>query len=252
MRALLSWAAGAGGDRPLDGYGAQPVRRNPQGREWRACALAAMLALAVPVTAGAQDAPLRLVALGDSLTQGYGLQQGLGLVPRLQNWLDARGPNVTVVNAGVSGDTTAGGRARLDWTLADDPDAMIVALGGNDLLRGFDPGTTRDNLDAILARLREEEIPALLVGLSAPGNYGPEWQAEFNAIFPDLAGTYDTGLLPDMLAPLSEAVGAGQPMDALMQSDGIHPAPAGVDLIVEALGPQVEALLERVTQAEAE
>ena len=203
------------------------------------------VALALPMGAAAQDSPLRLVALGDSLTQGFGLQQGQGFVPQLQAWLDARGHDVTVINAGVSGDTTAGGRSRLDWTLADDPDAMIVALGGNDLLRGFDPATTRDNLDAILSRLGDEGIPALLVGLSAPGNYGPDWQAEFNAIYPALAETHDAGLVPDMLAPLSEAVDAGRPMGELMQADGIHPGPEGVRLIVEAIGPQVEALLER-------
>src|SRR5690606_38850001 len=130
-----------------------------------------------------------------------GLAQGEGLVPQLQAWLDARGHDVEIVNAGVSGDTTMGGLSRLDWTLADRPDAMIVALGGNDLLRGIDPGLSRNNLDQILTRLAAEGIPALLVGLPAPGNYGAEYQSAFGALYPELAEEHGALLLPDMLAP---------------------------------------------------
>lgn len=189
---------------------------------------------------------MRLAALGDSLTQGYGLAQDEGFVPQLQAWLAARGHDVMVINAGVSGDTTAGGRSRLDWTLADGPDAMIVALGGNDLLRGIDPATSRANLQAILARLQADGVPALLVGLPAPGNYGPEFSAAFEAMYPELAAEYGAGLVADMLAPISEKHLTGQAFLDLMQADGIHPNAAGVALVIEALGPAVEDLLARI------
>jgi len=214
----------------------------------RAAAILAVTALAAvsvaPAAAGA--GPVRIAALGDSLTQGYGLAQGEGLVPQLQAWLVARGHDAIVINAGVSGDTTAGGLSRLDWTLADGPDAMIVALGGNDLLRGIDPAASRANLEAILARLSAEGVPALLVGLPAPGNYGPEFRAAFDAIFPELAAQYAAGLVPDLLAPISEKHRTGQAFMELMQADGIHPNAAGVALLVAALGPAVEDLLARV------
>ncbi len=186
---------------------------------------------------------LRIAALGDSLTAGYGLAPGEGLVPQLEAWLRARGHAVTVLNAGVSGDTTTGGRARLDWTLADAPQAMIVALGGNDLLRGIDPAISRANLEAILARLAEEGIPALLVGLPAPGNYGPEYQQAFAAMYPELAAAQGALLVPDMLAPLATADGGPR---AVMQADMIHPNPQGVALVVGAMGPVVEELIGRI------
>lgn len=203
-----------------------------------------LFCIALP-TSGAGAETLRITALGDSLTAGYGLAQGEGLVPQLQDWLDARGHDVEILNAGVSGDTTTGGLSRLDWTLADEPDAMIVALGGNDLLRGIDPALSRANLSAILERLAADRIPALLVGLPAPGNYGPEFQAEFAAIYPELAAQFDTFLLADLLAPISAEMENGIPATTLMQRDMIHPGPAGVELVVEALGPRVEALIGR-------
>lgn len=203
--------------------------------------LTAIYALSV---APAIAEPVRLVALGDSLTQGYGLSEGKGFVPVLEAWLQERGADVTVINAGVSGDTTAGGLARMDWTLAEPVDAMIVALGGNDLLRGLSPRTSRENLDGILNRLELEGIPALLVGLPAPGNYGPEFKNAFEAIYVDLAAKYDVPLYPDFLRPLSEKADAGMSFRDLMQDDNIHPNAQGVDLIVEAMGPDVMQLLE--------
>lgn len=203
-------------------------------------------ALCLVSVAPALAEPLRIAALGDSLTQGFGLPADQGLVPQLQDWLAGRGHDVVVINAGVSGDTTAGGLSRLDWTLADGPDAVIVALGGNDLLRGIDPAASRANLDAILARLGAEGLPALLVGLPAPGNYGPEFEDAFAAIFPDLAAAHGVPLVPDLLAPITERLMAGGDVLALMQADGLHPNAEGVSLIVAALGPAVEDLMARV------
>jgi len=214
------------------------------------CGAAAMVLTLVPLfsVAPAQAEGIRLAALGDSLTQGYGLAQGEGLVPQLQAWLLEQGHDVEVLNAGVSGDTTAGGLSRLDWTLADNPDAMIVALGGNDLLRGIDPATSRANLEGILVRLQAEGIPALLVGLPAPGNYGPEFQAAFGAMYPELAAEYGAMLHPDLLQPITEKHDAGMRYTDLMQSDHIHPNAAGVALIVEALGPVVSQFLTSVEE----
>ena len=213
-------------------------RANNPGRHHIFMVLALALA---PASALAQ--PLRLVALGDSLTQGYGLPQDQGLVPQLQAWLRAAGHDVIVINAGVSGNTTAGGLSRLDWTLADKPDAMIVALGGNDLLRGIDPAASRANLDAILTRLGAEGVPAMLVGLPAPGNYGPDFQQEFQAMYPDLAQRHGAALYPDLFSPITQKHRAGESLDGLMQDDGLHPSAAGVGAIVAAMGPAVEAWL---------
>ncbi len=191
-----------------------------------------------------------IAALGDSLTQGFGLVQEEGFVPQLEAWLRARGQDVSLINAGVSGDTTAGGLARVGWTLTPEVDAMIVALGGNDLLRGLPPEASRANLDGILTAAAEAEVAVLLVGLQAPGNFGPEWQAAFNGMYPDLAAEHDALLFENFLAPLVDT-GAENPVAALaayMQPDGIHPNATGVAVIVEAMGPMVEDLITRVAQ----
>ncbi|MDZ7908085.1 MAG: arylesterase [Gemmobacter sp.] len=187
--------------------------------------------------------PLTIVALGDSLTAGYGLPEGEGFVPQLQGWLAAQGSDALVVNAGVSGDTSAGGLARLDWSLTPETDALIVALGGNDLLRGLDPATTRSNLEAILTKAAARSLPVLLIGLPGPANFGADWKAEFDAIFPDLATRFDTLLEPNFMAGLgAQDPGAAR---ALFQGDGIHPNAEGVKRIVAQIGPQVQALLAR-------
>lgn len=211
---------------------------------WAAFSVAAALMGALP----AQAEPLRLAALGDSLTQGYGLMQDDGLVPQLEAWLRAEGHEVVVINAGVSGDTTAGGAARLDWTLADRPDAVMVALGGNDLLRGIDPAASRANLQSILARLQAEGLPALLVGMPAPGNYGPEFQQAFEAMYPELAAEYGVLHYPNLMQPITEKHEAGMSYAELMQADHLHPNAAGVALIVEGLGPMVSQLLEQARE----
>lgn len=184
-----------------------------------------------------------VAALGDSLTQGYGLVPGDGFVPQLEGWLRAGGADVVVLNAGVSGDTTQGGLSRVGWTLTPEVDAMIVALGGNDLLRGIDPAVSRANLDGILTAAGEAGVPVLLVGMTAPGNYGPDYKAAFDAMYPELAAEHGALLAASFLAPVAEAVEGGAAMRTLMQPDGIHPSAEGVRLIVEALGPHVLELV---------
>ena len=201
-----------------------------------ACALSTP-ALAEPVT---------VVALGDSLTAGYGLPQEEGFVPQLQAWLAAQGQDVVVVNAGVSGDTTAGGLARLDWSLTPQVDAMIVTLGGNDLLRGIDPAASRANLDAILKGAQTRQLPVLLVAMSAPGNYGPEYKRDFDAIYPGLAAEYGTLLAPGFFAPLLQEGADPAGLAHYLQPDGLHPNKDGVAKIVAGLGPQVLELLAKV------
>ena len=190
--------------------------------------------------------PVEVVALGDSLTAGYGLPQGQGLVPKLQAWLDERGVDAKVVNAGVSGDTTRGGLSRVEWSLSDQSDAMIVALGGNDLLRGIDPTSSRENLAAILDIAAARELPVLLVGLEAPSNYGAGFKEAFDSMYAELSQEYDTLLLPDFFEGLRVNGGTNlQDLREFMQPDGIHPNAEGVQRIVSVLGPRVEELVER-------
>jgi acyl-CoA thioesterase-1 len=194
--------------------------------------------------------PVTIVALGDSLTAGYGLaDQNDGLVPQLEAWLKAKGADVVVQNAGVSGDTTAGGLSRVGWALGPEAAAMIVTLGGNDLLRGLDPASSKASLDGILKEAQTRGLPVLLVAMKAPGNFGPEYKADFDGMYADLATQYGALLVDDFFTGL-RAAGA-DPSDpaslaAYMQPDGIHPNPEGVKLIVEGLGPKVLELLARV------
>jgi acyl-CoA thioesterase-1 len=221
------------GLRPI-GYGALRTARN--------------LAAAIVIFASPAAADVTIAALGDSLTQGYGLPPDDGFVPQLQRWLAANGAAATVLNAGVSGDTTQGGLSRVDWTLTPDVDALIVALGGNDVLRGIDPSVSRANLDGIMQAAAARDLPVLLVGMSAPGNYGADYKAQFDAIFPELAAAYDAALHPDFLGPLTALADRDAALAAYMQPDGIHPNVEGVALIVEAIGPAVLGLVSRATE----
>lgn len=197
-----------------------------------ACA-AAVLSFALPLAAGE---PPRIVVLGDSLTAGYGLEPEQSFPAQLQAALDARSIAATIVNAGVSGDTSAGGLARLDWVLKENPDAVIVELGANDGLRGLDPGETYANLDAIVTRLKDENIRVLIAGMKAPPNLGKEYGAEFDAIYPRLAEVHDVVLYPFFLDGV-----AAEP--ALNQSDGLHPTAQGVTAIVQRILPYVSRLI---------
>lgn len=202
------------------------------------------LAAILIVSTGAVAQQITIAALGDSLTQGYGLPPEDGFVPQLQTWLQDQGKDVAILNAGVSGDTSAGGLARIAWTLSEDVDAVIVELGANDLLRGIDPSVTRENLDGILSEITSRGLPVLLAGIPAPGNYGPEYKTEFDAIFPELASTYDALLYENFLGGLA----VGENLNAasgVMQSDGVHPNATGVSQIVADIGPLVVDLLDR-------
>lgn len=184
-----------------------------------------------------------ILAFGDSLTQGYGLAPEQGFVAQMQAWLEARGEDVRLINGGVSGDTTAGGAARIAWSLSGEVDAVIVELGGNDMLQGLAPEEARANLAAILDEITGRGLPVLLVGLPAPGNFGAEFQAGYRALYPALAEQYGTLYYPDFLAGLGADRDRDGALRQFMQSDGVHPNAAGLARIVEAMGPQVRALI---------
>lgn len=195
----------------------------------------------------AQAEPVEVIALGDSLTAGYGLLDQDGFVPKMRQWLEAEGLDVRLVNAGVSGDTTAGGLSRVEWSLNPSTDALIVALGGNDLLRGLDPAVSRANLDGILKVAQEHDLEVLLVGMEAPGNYGPEYKAAFDAMYPDLAEAYGALYFARFFEGLYSVGETPAELRDVMQADGIHPNERGVDLIVEAMGPAVAELIARAS-----
>jgi len=191
------------------------------------------------LTASAAERPIRIVVLGDSLAAGFGLAAPDALPAKLEHALKARGIAVAIENAGVSGDTPAGGLARLDWSVGDGTDAVILELGANDALRGSDPKTTRTALETIIRRLKERRIAVLLAGMLAPRNFGPDYVRAFDAIYPELAAAHDLILYPFIL----EGVAGDR---ALNQPDGLHPTAAGVDVMVQGMLPKVEELIGRV------
>jgi acyl-CoA thioesterase-1 len=202
------------------------------------CAVAALLFLfasLIPSTA----APIKILALGTSLTQGFGVPPGQDFTAVLEARLRAAGLDVKLINAGVSGDTSAGGLARIDWSLADHPQAAIVEFGSNDALRGQSPTLTEKNLVAILTRLKAAHIPVLLIGMRAPRNLGPEYAAQFDPIYPKLAKQFGAILYPFML----DGVALNPKLN---QADGIHPNPAGVKIIVEKFLPYAMRLVAQV------
>lgn len=184
--------------------------------------------------------PIRLLMLGDSITAGYGLPPGQGIVPQLQAALVAAGRPVRILDAGVSGDTTAGGLARIDWALAENPQAAIVALGGNDGLRALPPAASRANMASILDRLAAKRIPTMLAGMIAPPNLGADYGREFATIFTSLAAERPAMLFYPFL--LEGVAGIA----ALNQPDGIHPNQAGVRVMVERLSSVTQTLLDRI------
>lgn len=200
----------------------------------------AVLVVGLLASVQAASAETRILALGDSLTAGFGLPAADSFVARLGAALDLVEHDVKVIDAGVSGDTTTGGLARLEWALAGGVDAAIVALGSNDALRGIDPGVSRANLDRILSVLGQRNIPVLLAGMVAPRNLGSDYVAAFDAMYPELADQHGAILYPFFLDGVAM-------VPSLNQDDGIHPNARGVEVIVERMVPYVLLLLERAT-----
>ncbi|MCC6914814.1 MAG: arylesterase [Rhodospirillaceae bacterium] len=190
---------------------------------------------------GSASGQVRILALGDSLTAGYGLTDLKDSFPQqLEAALKAKGYNVAVIQGGVSGDTTTGGRSRLDWVLGEKPDAVIVALGGNDALRAVDPAVTLQSMDAIVKRIKKDNLPVLVAGMMAPPNLGKDYGDRFNAVFPKVAKDNDALLYPFFLDGVAGILTLNQP-------DRIHPTPDGVKVMVKGILPSVEKLIAQAS-----
>ncbi len=216
-------------------YGRNPARV----QRLAAWLLAALVsALALPNGVEAADGPAKIVVLGDSLSAGFGLPAEAAFPSRLAEALKNKMPGVAITNAGVSGDTASAGLDRLDWSVPEGTDAVILELGANDALRGLDPKLTKAALDKILRKLEDRHIPALLAGMQAPRNMGADYVRDFDAIYPALASTHPVVFYPFFL----DGVAADPKLN---QGDGIHPNAAGVDVIVARILPRVEELIVR-------
>jgi acyl-CoA thioesterase-1 len=211
-------------------YGAIAAAFN--GRLVAACVAALLLWFAMAVSGVVRAETLRIAMLGDSLTAGFGLKPQEALPVKLEGALKAAGRDVTIANHGVSGDTTAGGLARLDWMMGDRPRLVLLALGANDALRGTDPAETERNLDAIISKLKAEGVAVMLFGMAAPRNYGPEYTRAFDGLYPRLAERHNIPLYPFLLD------GVAMERD-LNQADGIHPNVRGVDVLVGRIAPAI-------------
>jgi acyl-CoA thioesterase-1 len=191
-----------------------------------------------PATASAK--PVKMVVLGDSLSAGLGLSASAAFPARLQKALGDKGIKVDMINAGVSGDTSSGGRDRLDWSIPEGTEAVILELGANDALRGIDPAVTRTALSDILTQLKARKIAVLMCGMLAPPNYGPEYAVRFNAIYPELSKSFGVPLYPFFLEGVAAEAKLNQP-------DGLHPTAEGIDVIVKNMLPMVEAFLGTIS-----
>ena len=213
-------------------------------------ALALILFCTMGQAEGQSEAPAEnpsktVVAFGDSLTQGYGLPAESGFVPQLDAWLAGQGSQVRMINAGVSGDTTAGGLARLDWTLVEPVDLVIVNLGSNDMLRGLDPGLVNENLNQILEKLEAQSITTLLVGHLGPLNYGADYKEQYDQAFQELAARYDVEFYPFYFKTLMAPEGVTPDLQNYFQADGLHPNAEGVAAVVADMGPFILRALDR-------
>ncbi|WP_343563657.1 arylesterase [Kiloniella sp. b19] len=200
--------------------------------------LAALLVVAGVTSSGAQaqEKPFRIMAFGDSLVHGYGLPAGQSFPDQLEQVLLEQGYNISMINAGNSGDTTAAGLARVDWALGDNPDVAIIVLGGNDSLRGLNPEQTRSNIEAIIDRFQAADVKVLLAGMMAPRNLGTEYVSVFDSLYPELAQSKGTAFYPFFLEGVAQ-------VPELNQADGIHPNRAGVEKITERLLPSLLPLI---------
>jgi acyl-CoA thioesterase-1 len=205
-------------------------------------AMLAGIAFAFPLRLSRADDPVKVLALGDSLTAGYGLKQGEGFADQLQAAFRKMGRPVTVINGGVSGDTSAGGLSRIDWALADKPAVVLVELGANDMLRAIDPASTRANLAGIIEKAQAAGAKVLLAGMKAQRNLGADYVQKFDALYPDLAKQYNVPLYPFFMDGI---VGADGTADTkLLQGDGLHPTEAGAKVIVDRIMPALLKLLD--------
>ena len=192
------------------------------------------------------DERVDVLMLGDSLTQGYGLVPKNGLVPQLQRYVNAQRDDVRLINAGVSGDTTAGGLERVAWSIEPGLDAAVIALGGNDILRGIAPEVVRANLTGILDELQKAQVVLLVVGTHAPNNYGPDYKQQFDQIFPELAEEYGALYIPSFFEPFFTDGQLNESASQYFQPDGIHPNAEGVKIVIESIAP---VFLKFVAQA---
>lgn len=241
---MQEFRTGDGTRRPSYRHSERPFQVAALGRTRRAVLKGGLglvaAALVTPVLRAA-DEPVRLVALGDSLTAGLGLPATAAFPVKLAAALRAKGHAVEIADAGVSGDTASGGLSRLDWAVPDGTEGVILELGANDALRGLPPDVPRQAIDAVLARLKARNIPVLLCGMRAPRNLGPDYAAAFDAIFPDLATKYGAIFYPFFLEGVAARADLNQP-------DGLHPTAVGVDLIVAGILPKAEELIARALQ----
>lgn len=223
--------------------------RISRGGNWTVLVLALIVILggsaAMNLARAADAKPITIVAFGDSLSAGFMLPQSASFPAQLQVALAAKGYKVEVVNAGVSGDTSAGGLQRLEWSLQDKVDGVIVELGANDALRGIEPKITKENLDKIISRIKAKGMDVLLAGMKAPGNWGPQYQVAFNVIYPELAAKHSVALYPFFLENVLGAAGG------LIMDDGLHPTEKGVAEIVRNILPEVEAMIKRIEARKA-
>jgi acyl-CoA thioesterase-1 len=203
---------------------------------WAAALGGVLLSGALLAPAGAADRTPEVLAFGDSITAGFGLPPNEAFPARLEARLRAQGIAVHVINAGNSGDTTADGRTRLDWALADKPDVVILELGANDALRGIDPSTVRANLEAMITRMQASGAKLLLTGMQAPSNWGEDYRREFDRIYPELAQAHGVALYPFLLDGVAMDAGLNQP-------DGLHPNERGVAVLVDHIAPLVARLI---------
>jgi acyl-CoA thioesterase-1 len=222
-------------------------------RNWHSLVQVVVFLAVVNASVSAADAPMaraepakpiRIVAFGDSLTAGFGLKPRHAFPAQLQEALKSRGHDVVVVNAGVSGDTTAAGLERIAWAVPDGTDAVILEFGGNDALRGIDPKVTRANLDKIISSLKDRDIPILLAGIRAPANWGEDYSKAFDVIFPDLADEYELVFYPFFL----EGVVLNPKLNL---NDGLHPNSKGITEIIKRIVPSVEKLIDRASTQRA-
>ena len=183
----------------------------------------------------------RILIIGDSLIQGYGMPKDKGFVNQLQKKILEKKDNILLINGGVSGDTTAGGLSRIDWSITDDINAVAISLGANDMLRGIPPNFSKENLSKIITKIKENNLPILLIGIRSIENYGTEYKNEFDSMFSDLADEFKVFLYPDLMAPILKKE---KDLSLYLQEDMLHPNEKGVEIIVQEILPTITNFID--------